>query len=230
MARRRRFVMSHDTSTSRLTGALVAALLLVTGLAPTASAAPTAPTAPTAPATTASAPDGGALRTAPRTALQTTPRTVPALTNWTVTQGSFTFTHRTRVVVNPHDPAARRAAGTLAQDLRAAGRGTVPTAHGASHPGDIVIATAPRRSKELGREGYELRVGDRVRITGATGTGAFYGTRTLLQLLDTAGDTGARDRVPAGRTVDIPAYRERGVGVCACYRNSFAVHRASARW
>lgn len=132
-------------------------------------------------------------------------------------KGSFIFTRRTRLVVDPHDPAARRAANTLAQDLRAAGRGTVPTAHGTSHPGDIVITTAARRSKELGREGYELRVGDRVRITGATGTGAFYGTRTLLQLLDTAGDTGDRDRIPSGRTVDIPAYRERGVGVCACY-------------
>ncbi|MFJ5223839.1 family 20 glycosylhydrolase [Streptomyces sp. NPDC088400] len=194
MVRRRRFAALRDTRTSRLTGVLVAALLLVTGLAPTAPAAPTAP-----------GPDGGA------------PSTLPALTNWTAEKGSFTFTRRTRLVVDPHDPGARRAASTLAQDLRAAGRGTVPTAHGTAHPGDIVIATAPRRSKELGREGYELRVGDRVRITGGTGTGAFYGTRTLLQLLDTAGDTGDRDRIPSGRTVDIPAYRERGVGVCACY-------------
>lgn len=48
-------------------------------------------------------------------------------------------------------------------------------------------------------------------MTGATETGAFYGTRTVLQLLAQG------DRIPAGRTVDVPRYRERGVGVCACY-------------
>ncbi|NUS28864.1 MAG: family 20 glycosylhydrolase, partial [Streptomyces sp.] len=58
---------------------------------------------------------------------------------------------------------------------------------------------------------YELSAGKRLSVTGATETGAFYGTRTLLQLLAQG------DRVPAGRTVDVPRYKERGVGVCACY-------------
>lgn len=48
-------------------------------------------------------------------------------------------------------------------------------------------------------------------MTAAAETGAFYGTRTLLQLLAQS------DRVPAGSTVDVPQYKERGVGVCACY-------------
>ncbi|MCZ4514030.1 family 20 glycosylhydrolase, partial [Streptomyces sp. ActVer] len=63
----------------------------------------------------------------------------------------------------------------------------------------------------LGKEGYELRAGKRLSVTGATETGAFYGTRTILQLLAQG------DRLPAGRTVDVPQYEERGVGVCACY-------------
>nr|WP_237773138.1 family 20 glycosylhydrolase [Streptomyces luteocolor] len=70
-----------------------------------------------------------------------------------------------------------------------------------------------RARTPLGAEGYELRAGARLEITGARERGAFYGTRTLLQLL--AQD----DRVPAGRTVDVPRYKERGVGVCACYIN-----------
>ncbi|MFJ7998568.1 family 20 glycosylhydrolase [Streptomyces sp. NPDC096310] len=177
---------------ARLAGILITALLLVTGLAPTATA-----TATTSAATPAAA----------------APRTVPALTNWTAGQGEFALTDATRLVVAPADPAARRTADTLAQDLRAAGRGALPVAavRGSGRPGDILIATDAGRSGTLGAEGYELRVADRVRITGATAAGAFYGTRTLLQLLATA------DRIPAGRTVDIPAYPERGVGVCACY-------------
>ncbi|GGN58236.1 hypothetical protein GCM10011579_021300 [Streptomyces albiflavescens] len=39
------------------------------------------------------------------------------------------------------------------------------------------------------------------------------------------------DRLPGGRTAAVPQYMERGVGVCACDRDSFAVHRSSGlRW
>lgn len=104
----------------------------------------------------------------------------------------------------------RRVADTLADDLREAGHGTVPVVSGGAHAGDIVIDVAPGRTA-LGAEGYELRAGARLSVTGATERGAFYGTRTLLQLLAQG------DRIPAGRTVDVPRYAERGVGVCACY-------------
>ncbi|MGW2257715.1 family 20 glycosylhydrolase [Streptomyces sp. NPDC001780] len=256
----------------RAFGALAAAFLLVAVAAPAAPAlsdasappdASAAPAPPVAPASTASA--------------SSAPLTVPALTNWTPGEGDgFTFTRATRLVVGARDTAARRTAVTLADDLLAEGRGTVPVVSstgGTDRPGDIVLATAPERgvperaasesaaSKSvvperavseragtLGREGYELRVTDRVRISAATATGAFYGTRTLLQLLraadgattpsaaPTSGPTSAPSGapstapgtapgiarpavgvIPAGRTVDVPAYPERGVGVCACY-------------
>ncbi|MFI7382415.1 family 20 glycosylhydrolase [Streptomyces sp. NPDC049813] len=136
------------------------------------------------------------------------PRTVPALTDWQGASGAYRFSGRTRLVA--HDAAARRVARTLADDLRAAGKGTVPVTGGAARDGDIVV-DVDARDKKLGAEGYELRAGARLEITGAAETGAFYGTRTLLQLL--AHD----ERIPAGRTVDVPRYKERGVGVCACY-------------
>lgn len=81
---------------------------------------------------------------------------------------------------------------------------------GGARTGDIVIDIRPGRTS-LGAEGYELAAGKRLSVTAATETGAFYGTRTLLQLLAQG------DRIPAGRTVDEPRYEERGVGVCACY-------------
>ncbi|MFI9833048.1 family 20 glycosylhydrolase [Streptomyces sp. NPDC051913] len=136
------------------------------------------------------------------------PVTVPALTDWTPEPGTYAFGSGTRLVADT--PAEVRVAGTLADDLRAAGHGSVPVVGGTARGGDIVVDIQPAR-KSLGAEGYELRAGKRLSVTGATETGAFYGTRTLLQLLAQG------DRVPAGRTVDVPRYKERGVGVCACY-------------
>ncbi|WP_210592133.1 family 20 glycosylhydrolase [Streptomyces sp. GESEQ-35] len=136
------------------------------------------------------------------------PVTVPALTNWTAEPGSYAYGQGTRVVAD--SGTERRVARTLADDLREAGHGTVPVVRGGARAGDIVIDVQPSRSA-LGAEGYELRAGKRLSVTGATETGAFYGTRTLLQLLAQG------DRIPAGRTVDVPRYQERGVGVCACY-------------
>ncbi|MFE6617608.1 family 20 glycosylhydrolase [Streptomyces sp. NPDC057740] len=136
------------------------------------------------------------------------PVTVPALADWTSASGSYTYRRSTRLVAD--GAGERRVADTLAGDLRDAGHGTPAVVHSGARPGDIVIDVRPSRTT-LGADGYELRAGDRLSITAATGTGAFYGTRTLLQLLAQG------DRVPAGRTVDVPRYKERGVGVCACY-------------
>ncbi|MFF4249726.1 family 20 glycosylhydrolase [Streptomyces sp. NPDC001663] len=139
---------------------------------------------------------------------QKAPVTVPALTNWSAEQGSYEYGRGARLVAD--SPAERRVADTLADDLREAGHGTVPVVRSGARTGDIVIDVQASRTS-LGAEGYELHAGKRLSVTGATETGAFYGTRTVLQLLAQG------DRIPAGRTVDVPRYKERGVGVCACY-------------
>lgn len=137
-----------------------------------------------------------------------TPVTVPALSNWAAESGSYQYGKSTRLVAD--SPAGRRVADTLAGDLRAGGHGSVPVVSGGARTGDIVIDVRPATTS-LGAEGYELHAGKRLSVTAATETGAFYGTRTVLQLLAQG------DRIPAGRTVDVPRYKERGVGVCACY-------------
>ena len=66
------------------------------------------------------------------------------------------------------------------------------------------------RRDELGDEGYSLDVNaDGVTIVAATKAGAFYGTRTVSQLLR-QGTT-----LAAGRTVDKPNYPERGHTISA---------------
>ncbi|MFS8197696.1 family 20 glycosylhydrolase [Streptomyces sp. CWNU-52B] len=195
-------VKSAHPGRSRLVGA-VTALLLLAAPVPLAGAAE-----PTGPAGAAAA------------AEPAPPVTVPALTDWTPETGEYTYGRGTRIVAD--STAERRVAATLADDLRAAGHGTVPVVGGGARTGDIVVGIEPsgtaqgrqltrRLGKKLGEEGYELRAGKRLSVTGATETGAFHGTRTVLQLLAQG------DRLPAGRTVDVPRYEERGVGVCACY-------------
>ena len=137
------------------------------------------------------------------------PVTVPALANWSAEPGSYVYGKGARLVADT--PAERHVADTLADDLKAAGHGSVPVVRGGARTGDIVIDVQASRASSLGAEGYELHAGRRLSVTGATETGAFYGTRTVLQLLAQG------DRIPAGRTVDVPRYKERGVGVCACY-------------
>ncbi|WP_405665383.1 family 20 glycosylhydrolase [Streptomyces sp. NBC_01166] len=138
------------------------------------------------------------------------PQVLPTLRDWQGGEGEFTLTDRARVVTQGRTDArtaadARRFAGELAA--------RPPVVAGADRRGDIVLRQDPSLKDELGPEGYRLVVGDQVTVTGATSTGVFYGTRTVLQLIDDDG------RATRGSATDVPAYRERGVGVCACYIN-----------
>ena len=74
--------------------------------------------------------------------------------------------------------------------------------------GDVLIVRA-KNGRELGREGYRLRVGRRLKIVAPTTTGVFYGGRTLLQMLR------SDEPIPAGRARDVPRYPERGMMIDA---------------
>ncbi|MGH1551445.1 glycoside hydrolase family 20 zincin-like fold domain-containing protein [Streptomyces sp. L7] len=112
----------------------------------------------------------------------------------------------------------RRVADTLADDLKAAGHGTVPVVRsGTSRPGDIVIEVRPTKGS-LGSEGYQLQAGRRLSVIGATETGAFT-AHPHPPPTPRPGRPHATGRTHGRRT---PA-QERGVGVCACY-----IHISSA--
>ncbi len=172
-----------------VTAVLASGGLLAAALAGAGGAA-AEPAAPTSPATAAA-----------------DPALIPSLHNWAPGGGTLRLGVRTRIDTDAAgEPTARQLAGELRDTL---GR-TVPVVHGASRSGDIVLRTDGTRG-DLGSEGYTLRIGDQVRITGRTATGVFYGTRTLLQLL------AENPALPEGMTTDVPSSGERGVGVCACY-------------
>lgn len=134
------------------------------------------------------------------------PVTLPALSQWTAARGAYTFGSHSQVVVDKTDTALTADATTFASDLADEVGRPVSVTSRRPASGDVVLSVDPSRS-DLGDEGYALAVGDTVSITGRTSAGAFYGTRTVLQLLKQSSS------IPAGSTVDVPKYRERGLGI-----------------
>jgi hexosaminidase len=127
------------------------------------------------------------------------PATIPALREWRAAPGAFVLRDSARIVVPTGGPLAE--ARLLAADL---GRRHPVIAGAAARPGDIELALgAPDR--KLGREGYRLEVGSTLRIEARTAAGAFYGTRSVVQLLR------RKRSVPAGTARDWPRYPERGL-------------------
>lgn len=130
------------------------------------------------------------------------PQTVPALREWTAGTGSYTFGTASRITVDPvYAGRLTDEAQVLADDLKDLTGRTVTVAQGSPAAGDIHMtlgATVPV-------EGYTLAVGANITVAGSDDAGAFYGTRTVLQLLKQS------STVPAGSARDWPTKAERGL-------------------
>ncbi|MFC9292900.1 family 20 glycosylhydrolase [Streptomyces sp. NPDC057011] len=133
------------------------------------------------------------------------PQTVPALRQWTAGTGTYTFTAATRVVVDPaYGAQLADEAATFAQDVGDLAGRTVAVVTGTPAAGDIGLTLG---DTTLPAEGYRMTVAGSLTLRAGTDTGAFHGTRTVLQLLHQSAS------VPAGTAVDWPAKAERGLMV-----------------
>lgn len=130
------------------------------------------------------------------------PFTIPEISGWTASEGTFAATGR--IVCSKKDKAAQNVANRLSLDAKQLVGLELTLVAGKERPGDIVIRTEDMRA--LGSEGYQLRIGNKVEITAATETALFWGTRTLLQMMEqTAGHL-----LPCGTVTDKPQYAHRG--------------------
>jgi hexosaminidase len=135
------------------------------------------------------------------------PNTIPALREWTGGTGSYTFGGGARIVRDNAELAGT--SQTFADDLKTLSGYTIPQVTGTTadlRGGDLFLSIGSADA-QLGIEGYALSVTDRIAITARTETGAFEGTRTVLQLLH-QGFT-----VPRGTARDWSSYPERGLMV-----------------
>jgi hexosaminidase len=142
----------------------------------------------------------------PAHAAAAAPRTVPALRQWTAGAGAaYAFTDASRVVVAPaSNGQLAEDAATFAEDLGALAGRTVAVVTGTPGPGDIGLGIS---NEALPPEGYRMTVGASLTVEAPTASGAFYGTRTVLQLLHQSAT------VPAGTAADWPVKAERGLMV-----------------
>lgn len=138
------------------------------------------------------------------------PNTIPAIQQWTDGTGSFSFGSNSRIVLNQSDAAVLATTSQVFQnDLVALTGLTIPIVSGTQtslRTGDIFLSLGAT-NPSLGTEGYNMTVTDRIVISAQAETGAFYGTRTILQLLKQG------NNIPAGTAVDFPRYPMRALHV-----------------
>ncbi|MEU7131933.1 glycoside hydrolase family 20 protein [Streptomyces sp. NPDC046261] len=128
------------------------------------------------------------------------PRTVPAVRSFSLGGGpGWRPVPGSRVVTAQDGPLADEGR-RLAADLK------LPFATGPARAGDVELVLSPTQSG--GRESYRLTVrGRKVTVSAPDEAGVFYGTRTVLQAVRTAGG------IPEGSLGDRPDRPQRGLNL-----------------
>lgn len=128
------------------------------------------------------------------------PFVVPELKTWSGAEGQTALSGR--IVVK--NAKLKAVAAALAADYKEMFGKELTIVNGATKGGDVVLSL--KKNKALGDEGYTMNVGSAVEITAATERGAFWATRTLLQIAEQHKDC----NLPKGKTTDVPEYKLRG--------------------
>lgn len=128
------------------------------------------------------------------------PFVIPELTSWTGAEGQTALSGR--IIVK--SSKARSVAEAWMADYQTMFSQQPTIVSGRAQKGDLVLSL--RADKKLGEEGYTLKIGDTVELTASTERGLFWGTRTLLQMLEQGHGT----ELAKGTTTDIPQYGLRG--------------------
>ena len=128
------------------------------------------------------------------------PFVVPELKTWSGAEGQTALSGR--IVVK--NAKLKAVAAALAADYKEMFGKELTIMNGATKGGDVVLSL--KKNKALGDEGYTMNVGSAVEITAATERGAFWATRTLLQIAEQHKD----GNLPKGKTTDVPEYKLRG--------------------
>lgn len=128
------------------------------------------------------------------------PFVVPELKTWSGAEGQTALSGR--IVVK--NAKLKAVAAALAADYKEMFGKELTIVNGATKGGDVVLSL--KKDRALGDEGYTMNVGSAVEITAATERGAFWATRTLLQIAEQHKD----GNLPKGKTTDVPEYKLRG--------------------
>ncbi|HET8845240.1 MAG TPA: beta-N-acetylhexosaminidase, partial [Ktedonobacteraceae bacterium] len=136
------------------------------------------------------------------------PKVVPALREWHGNTGSFILGSSSRILLDPAAASQLQNTARLFQQDLAVVTGWSPAIVTSNDPGeDNFFLTIKTQDTSIGDEGYLLDVGSSTTINAHTVNGIFYGTRTILQILQADSN---HETIPRGLARDFPKYKERG--------------------
>lgn len=138
------------------------------------------------------------------------PATIPALQQWTDSTSVYTFRSTNRIIVDPaYTNQLLPVAQVFQSDLLAlmnTSLAVLTTTACGLQAGDIYLSLSAN-DPSLGVEGYDLTIDSYITINAMQNAGAFYGTRTILQLLRVGSN------LSGGTAKDYPMYRWRALHV-----------------
>lgn len=132
------------------------------------------------------------------------PFVIPELKEWKGAEGAFVPTEATKIVCPANQSELLRIARMLADDCETMFGYKPEVVQGKGGAGDVILAI--RSDKKLGKEGYTVKVTDRILLTAPESIGVYWGTRTLLQIAEQS----ENHQFPKGTLRDFPDYAVRG--------------------
>lgn len=146
------------------------------------------------------------------------PFVIPELKEWKSAEGTFTPTHGGRIVYSPRQPELKETATIFAKDLQLMFGISWPVCTDRAQAGDIELTLKSKRPKHSPEE-YEISIDKKVKITAPNTTGIYWGTRSLLQIMEQSD----AHTLPYGHIADWPDYALRGF-MLDCGRKFFPIH------
>lgn len=145
------------------------------------------------------------------------PFVIPELREWTGGEGNMNLSSETTLVVASKDQKTLLPiAQGFAKDLKTMFNLDCKVVVGKPKKGDIFLSLG--KSTSNNKEAYQIDIRDGAAIVANEPIGAFWATRTLLQILEQSPEKA----LPKGKTVDYPQYPVRGF-VLDCARKFFTI-------
>ncbi len=145
-------------------------------------------------------------KNSPDVSINAKPKVVPELAEWVGTEGSFTISDDSRIVINPaYKDGLAYLAKTFKADYQAQTGKEIEVVYANTPGAHDFYFTLGSSDTGLKEEGYLMTVGDSVKVEAVDKTGAFWATQSILQILKQNSNT-----IPNGQTRDYPKYEVRG--------------------
>ena len=146
------------------------------------------------------------------------PFVIPELKEWRGGEGFLPLTTETRITYPKGQTDLQRIARMLVADCQELLGYTPQVVEGKARKGDLHLSL--KKDKELGSEGYEIRITDCIELSAPQAIGVYWGTRTLLQMAEQHREKLA---LPKGVIRDCPDYAMRGF-MMDCGRKFIPLH------